>query len=84
VPVLDHRDVITGDDSVNITVTVERGQDPVRGMARLPGGEQRGFWGWMELITIVQEVLETGQGVPGRAQPDRDPAYGERAGGGAT
>ncbi len=64
-PVLDHRGVITEDDLVDITVTVERGCDPVQGTARLPGGEERGFWGWMELVTIVQEVLEAGQGVRG-------------------
>jgi hypothetical protein len=53
--------VITEDDVVDITVTVERGCDPVQGTARLPGGEERGFWGWMELVTIVQEVVEAGQ-----------------------
>ena len=64
-PVLDHRGVITEDDCVDITVTVERGCDPVQGTARLPGGEERGFWGWMELVTIVQEVVEAGQGARG-------------------
>jgi hypothetical protein len=57
--------VITEDDLVDITVTVQRGCDPVQGTARLPGGEERGFWGWMELVTIVQEVVEAGQGVRG-------------------
>jgi hypothetical protein len=57
--------VITEDDVVDITVTVERGCDPVQGTARLPGGEERGFWGWMELVTIVQEVVEAGQDVRG-------------------
>jgi hypothetical protein len=60
--------VITGDDPVDITVTVERGCDPVQGTARLPGGEERGFWGWMELVTIVQEVLEAGQGARGASR----------------
>jgi hypothetical protein len=55
--------VITSDDLVDITVSVERGCDPVQGTARLPGGEERGFWGWMELVTIVQEVVEAGQDV---------------------
>jgi hypothetical protein len=57
--------VITEHELVDITVTVERGCDPVQGTARLPGGEQRGFWGWMELVTIVQEVVEAGQDVRG-------------------
>jgi hypothetical protein len=57
--------VITEDDLVDITVTVERGRDPVQGTARLPGGEERGFWGWMELVTIVQEVVEAGQDARG-------------------
>jgi len=57
--------VITENDLVDITVTVERGRDPVRGTARLPEGEERGFWGWMELVTIVQEVVEAGQGARG-------------------
>jgi hypothetical protein len=57
--------VITSDDAVDITVTLEVGSDPVRGTALLPGGEQRGFWGWMELVTIVQDVVEAGQGARG-------------------
>lgn len=57
--------VIASDDAVDITVSVQVGSDPVRGTARLPGGEQRGFWGWMELVTLVQEVVEAGQGAPG-------------------
>jgi hypothetical protein len=63
--VLDYRPVIIRDDAVDITVSLELGSDPVRGTARLPGGEQRGFWGWMELVTIVQEVNEAGQGARG-------------------
>ncbi|HLI59841.1 MAG TPA: hypothetical protein VKV21_09280 [Solirubrobacteraceae bacterium] len=57
--------MIASDDVVDITVTLQVGSDPVRGTARLPGGERRGFWGWMELVTIVQEVIELGQGAPG-------------------
>jgi hypothetical protein len=57
--------VIASENAVDITVTVQVGCDPVRGTARLPGGERRGFWGWMELVTIVQEVIEVGQDAPG-------------------
>lgn len=53
------------DQEAEVTVSVAVGSEPIQGTARLPGGEQRRFWGWMELVAIVQEVLEGGSGAPG-------------------
>jgi hypothetical protein len=53
------------DDEITVTVTLAVGSDPIRGTAALPGGEQRGFWGWLEFVEIVQEALERGSGAPG-------------------
>ena len=58
------------DHEAEVTVSVAIGSEPVQGTARLPGGEQRRFWGWMELVAIVQEVLEDGSGAPGTGAPD--------------
>jgi hypothetical protein len=52
-------------DEIAVTVTLAIGSDPIRGTAALPGGEQRGFWGWLEFVEIVQEALECGSGTPG-------------------
>lgn len=57
------------DQEAEVTVSVAVGSEPIQGTARLPGGEQRRFWGWMELVAIVQEVLEGGSGAPGAGAP---------------
>ena len=62
------------EDEIAVTVTLSVGSEPIRGTAALPGGEQRGFWGWLELVEIVQEALEGGPVAPGASVTGPTPA----------
>jgi hypothetical protein len=62
------------DDEIAVTVTLAAGSDPIRGTAALPGGEQRGFWGWLEFVEIVQEALDSGSVTPGARVTGPPPA----------
>jgi hypothetical protein len=45
---------------VELTMTLVVGSDPIRGSTRVAGGEQREFWGWLELAEIVQHMADGG------------------------
>jgi hypothetical protein len=62
------------DEAIEVTVTLTVGSEPIRGTAALPGGEQRGFWGWLELVEIVQEALEHGPDTSGAGVAGHRPA----------
>ncbi len=54
-------------ETVELAVMLVVGADPVRGTARLPSGEHRDFWGWLELAEIVQRIADGEQEpAPGR------------------
>jgi hypothetical protein len=48
--------------TVELTMEVVVGSDPIRGTTRVAGGERREFWGWLELAEIVQHVADGGRG----------------------
>jgi hypothetical protein len=64
----------SADVEIHVTMTLTVGSDPIRGTAALPGGEQRGFWGWLELVEVVQEALEHGGDVSGAQLAGPSPA----------
>jgi hypothetical protein len=64
----------SGDVEIEFTMTLTVGSDPVRGTASLPGGERRGFWGWLELVEIVQEAIEHGGDASGAQVAGPSPA----------
>jgi hypothetical protein len=49
--------------TVELTISVEVGSDPIRGTARVAGGEHREFWGWLDLAEIVQQITDGDRGV---------------------
>ena len=51
--------------TVELAVTLTQGSEPARGGARLPNGQRREFWGWLELAEIVRNVAEDGHGQAG-------------------
>jgi hypothetical protein len=56
--------------TVELTMELEVGSDPIRGTTRVAGGERREFWGWLELAEIVQHVADGGRGAAtGQATP---------------
>ena len=44
--------------TVELTISVMVGSDPIRGSARTAGGECREFWGWLDLAEIVQQITD--------------------------
>jgi hypothetical protein len=57
-------------ETVELTMTVVVGSDPVQGTTRIAGGERREFWGWLELAEIVQHMADGGCGASnGREAP---------------
>lgn len=44
--------------TVELTISVVVGSDPIRGKTRIAGGEQREFWGWLDLAEIVQQMAD--------------------------
>jgi hypothetical protein len=58
------------DSTVELTMEVVVGSDPIRGTTRVAGGERREFWGWLELAEIVQHMADGGRGTAnGQATP---------------
>ena len=58
------------DATVELTMEVVVGSDPIRGTTRVAGGDAREFWGWLELAEIVQHTADGGRGVAkGQATP---------------
>jgi hypothetical protein len=49
--------------TVELTIAVVVGSDPIRGTTRLAGGERREFWGWLDLAEIVQQMADGDRGV---------------------
>ncbi|MGZ4224575.1 MAG: hypothetical protein ACXVS6_06360 [Solirubrobacteraceae bacterium] len=49
--------------TVELTISVVVGSDPIRGSARIAGGERREFWGWLDLAEIVQQTTDGDRGV---------------------
>jgi hypothetical protein len=58
-------------ETVELTVTLAHGSEPVRGGARLPDGQRREFWGWLELAEIVQDVVADDLGLAGTTREPR-------------
>jgi hypothetical protein len=49
--------------TMELTISVVVGSDPIRGSARIAGGECRDFWGWLDLAEIVQQLADGDRGV---------------------
>ncbi|HET7049585.1 MAG TPA: hypothetical protein VFI54_15075 [Solirubrobacteraceae bacterium] len=49
--------------TVELTISVVVGSDPIRGSTRIAGGERREFWGWLDLAEIVQQTADGDRGV---------------------
>jgi hypothetical protein len=49
--------------TVELTISVVVGSDPIRGSARTAGGEHCEFWGWLDLAEIVQQLVDGDRGV---------------------
>jgi hypothetical protein len=49
--------------TVELTISVVVGSDPIRGSTRIAGGERREFWGWLDLAEIVQQLADGDRGV---------------------
>lgn len=49
--------------SSRITIELEAGADPIRGLIEQPDGSRKPFWGWLELMEDLRRV----------AAPKRDP-----------
>jgi hypothetical protein len=62
--------------TVELTISVVVGSDPIRGSARIAGGECREFWGWLDLAEIVQQLADGDRGV---ADELRAPSVSEGA-----
>jgi hypothetical protein len=41
-----------------ISVEVETGADPIRGLIEHPDGSRRPFWGWLELIEALRRAAD--------------------------
>jgi hypothetical protein len=54
------------DATVELTINVVVGSDPIRGTTRLADGERREFWGWLELAEVVQQMADGDGGVGDR------------------
>jgi hypothetical protein len=72
------------DATVELTMEVVVGSDPIRGTTRVAGGEQREFWGWLELAEIVQFGAATATGVPSDRCRPTTITSGKRGGARAT
>ncbi len=48
-------------ESVELTMTLVVGSDPIQGSTRVAGGERREFWGWLELAEVVQKTADAGE-----------------------
>jgi hypothetical protein len=53
-----HRPMEDAGETVDVTVTLVVGADPIRGPAAMRGGNGRDFWGWLELSEIFQRATE--------------------------
>jgi hypothetical protein len=54
------------DATVELTINVVVGSDPIRGTTRLADGERREFWGWLELAEVVQQMADGDGGLGDR------------------
>jgi hypothetical protein len=52
---LDDHDMSTANNS-RITLELEAGADPIRGLIEHPDGSRQPFWGWLELIEELRRV----------------------------
>ena len=57
-------------NSLRITLELEAGADPIRGLIEHADGSRRPFWGWLELIEAMQRAAAD--------QPERTDARAER------
>jgi hypothetical protein len=47
---------------LSISLELEAGAEPIRGSVRGPGSEARPFWGWLQLIQAIEDVITNSQG----------------------